>query len=764
MKLVTKYTQAKYKRELTPPSGVGGLFLKMKYYIPFLVIILFVSCHPKSKTDTDESFVENLLSQMTLEEKLGQMTLYSSGEDPTVPVFNPNYKQEIEHGRCGAIFASITPDSIRYLQSLALKSRLKIPMLFGYDVIHGYKTIFPIPLADAASWDLKAIHEAARVAATEASSQGINWFFGPMVDIARDARWGRIAEGAGEDPFLGSKIAVEKINAYQGADLFENNTVAACAKHFAGYGAPVAGKDYNTVIISEQEMNDVYLAPFKAASDAGVASMMAAFNEINGTPCTANAHLLTDILQKEWGFGGFVVTDFGSIHELINHGVAANDEEAAKLSINAGISMDMESSVYKEKIVKQQVENKQIDIHKIDDAVRRILLIKVKLGLFEDPYRYCSVKENKLMLPEHLEIARYLARKSIVLLKNEKGILPLNANLKRIAVIGPLADNQADMMGTWIARGDTSEVITLFQGLKNHFGKKAALNFAQGCDIDTKNESGFQQAVSLAQKSDIIIVALGEKGDMAGEAASRGNLNLPGVQTQLLKKLYATGKPVVLVLMNGRPLALEEELQYCDAMVEAWQLGTTAGDAITDVLTGKYNPSAKLPVTFPRVTGQVPIFYAAKNTGRPADVKVRYTSRYLDIPFTPLFPFGFGLSYTRFEYSAIRVSKSEIGMNEEITITCKIKNSGKVDGYEVAQLYVRDLIGSVTRPVRELKGFEKIRLKAGETKTVSFKVIPSKDLIFTHTDGSQKAESGDFKAFIGGDSNAKLEIGFQIAP
>jgi beta-glucosidase len=724
---------------------------------------LFFSCTNKNATDKHEAFVEDLLSQMTLEEKLGQMTLYSSGEDPTVPVFNPDYKNEITKGRCGAIFASITPDSIRYLQSLALQSRLKIPLLFGYDVIHGFKTIFPIPLADAASWDLNAIHKAARITAIEASSQGINWFFGPMVDIARDARWGRISEGAGEDPFLGSKIAVEKIKAYQGTDFNDKYNIAACVKHFAGYGAAVAGKDYNTVILSEQELRDVYLVPFAAASNAGVASMMSAFNEINGVPCTSSKYLLTDILQNEWNFDGFVVSDFASIRELMNHGVAANEEDCAALAINAGLSMDMEASVYKEKFVKGQLENKKIDIRKLDDAVHRILMIKARLGLFDDPYKFCKETENKLLLTAHIEAARDLARKSIVLLKNENDILPISSNSnKRIALIGPLANNQADMLGTWIAQGDTSDVITLFQGLKNQLGKNATLQFSKGCDIDSNDESGFAQAIALAKKSDIVIVALGEKGDMAGEAASRGSINIPGVQTKMLKKLYELGKPLILVLMNGRPLALEEEVQYCDAVVEAWQLGTTAGDAIADVLFGNYNPSGKLTATFPHVIGQVPIYYAAKNTGRPANPKVRYTSRYLDIPFTPLFPFGYGLSYSTYEYSDILVSKSEIAMNEELTVTCSVKNLGKVDGHEIVQLYVRDLVGSVTRPVKELKGFEKVFLKAGESKRVIFKIKPSSDLTFTHADGRKAAEAGVFEVFVGGNSNADLSQKFTL--
>ncbi|MDD2797797.1 MAG: beta-glucosidase BglX [Bacteroidales bacterium] len=728
----------------------------------FIVATILFVFGLKNASAADNNLIENLLSQMTLEEKLGQMTLYSSGEDPLVPVFNPSYKQEIKEGRCGAIFASITPDSIRYLQELAMQSRLKIPMLFGYDVIHGYKTIFPIPLAQAASFNLDLIRKSAQVAATEASSRGINWFFGPMIDIARDARWGRVSEGAGEDPFLTSKVAVEMIKGYQGENLSERNNVAACAKHFAAYGAPIGGKDYNTVIMSLQELNDVYLAPHKAAADAQVASFMSAFNEINGMPCSANRELLTDILQKQWKYKGFVVTDFATIREFMNHGIAENEEQCAQLAIQAGVSMDMESGIYKAKYVENQLKSKSIDIEKIDEAVRRILTIKYRMGLFADPFKYCNSKTNELMTANNLTTAREIARESMVLLKNDKQTLPIKSDIRKIALIGPLADNQADMLGTWIAQGDTSDVVTLLQGLKKQLGTSAQVEYAQGCDIDTKRTSMFNKAIALAKKSDVIVVVLGEKGDMAGEAASRGNINLPGVQTALLKALYATKKPVILVLMNGRPLALEEEMNYCDAILEAWQPGTIAGDAIADVLLGKYNPSGKLPVTFPRCVGQVPIFYAAKSTGRPSDAKVRYSSRYLDIPFTPLFPFGFGLSYTTFEYSELSVSHPEIGLNDEITIQVKVKNSGKIAGQEVVQLYLKDDIGQLTRPVRELKGFQKIQLNAGESKVVTFTLKPSVDLIYTHADGTQNADAGKFTVFVGGNSDANLLHSFRV--
>lgn len=707
-----------------------------------------ISCQQKS---TEEQFVEHLLSQMTLEEKLGQMTLYSSGEDPTVPVFNPNYIEEISTGRCGAIFASISKDSIEYLQSLALQSRLKIPMIFGYDVIHGFETVFPIPLAEAASWNMSLIEQAARISAIEGTQRGINWFFGPMIDVARDARWGRVSEGGGEDPYLVSSIAQAKVKGYQGDSLSDVQSVAACAKHFAAYGMPVAGKDYNTVIVSEQELQDVYLPPFQAAVDAGLATVMCAFNEINGTPCSANSYLLREVLQKQMGFEGYVVTDFATIRELMNHGVASTESECAELALNAGVHMDMESAIYNTQYVsKSQMQN-------IDNAVRRILTIKYRLGLFDDPYKYCHA-DSPVDYASHKQTAYELATQSIVLLENKDEALPLDKGIGKIAVIGPMGDSKSDMLGTWIAQGKKESVVSILEGIRKRFSH-STVQYAQGCEIDSNDKNGFAEAIRTAKESDVVIAALGECADMAGEAASKGNITLPGVQRELLKALHATGKKVILVITNGRPLILEEERQYCDALVEAWQLGTMAGDAIADVLAGVVNPSGKLPMTFPRHIAQVPIYYAHKNTGRPADKNVRFTSRYLDIPFEPLYPFGYGLSYTTFNYSNLELSSQEIGMNDTLTIHVTVCNEGKVDGYETVQLYIQDEVGCVTRPVRELKGFKKIYLPAGKSQTVAFE-INSNNLLFTNASGKRICEKGRFNVYVGGHSNAQLSSSF----
>lgn len=734
-----------------------GMRLNLKFIKTILIELLFVSCISINAQQT--KFISDLVSKMTLEEKLGQMTLCSAGEDPTVPVANINFRNDIKKGRCGAIFAAVSPDSIKYLQDLAMQSRLRIPLLFGYDVIHGFSTLFPIPLAEAASWDLSLIEKEARISAIEASSQGINWLFGPMVDIARDPRWGRISEGAGEDPYLGSQIAIHRVRGLQGSDLSLNNTVAACVKHFAAYGAPVGGKDYNTVILSKQELNDVYLKPYKAAVNEGAASIMCSFNEINGTPSTSNRQLLTDMLMKQWNFGGFVVTDYASIMELVNHGVSENEKESAELALNAGVHMDMEAGIYIKENTKETAANKLL-MKQIDEAVKRILTIKYKLGLFDDPYKYCKSTTNKLMTQDHINTAKELATKSIVLLKNN-GVLPLKNDISNIALIGPLGNDKIDPMGTWIAQAKSENVVTLLTGLKNQF-KNSKIVYSKGCDIDSTDTSGFSEALSIAQNSDLIILALGEKGDMAGEAASRANIGLPGVQTALLRELRKTGKPIVLVLMNGRPLVLEKEVELCDAMLEAWQLGTTTGDAIADILVGNYNPSGKLPATFPRSVGQIPIYYAAKSTGRPGDPKARYSTRYLDIPFTPLFPFGYGLSYTQFGFDDIKLSSKEINLNDKITISCEVKNTGKFKGTEVVQLYVQDIKGSVTRPVRELKGFQKVELSPGESKHVVFELSPTTDLIFTNANEVQTIEKGLFNVFIGGDSNAKLTSSFAV--
>ncbi|WP_139957569.1 beta-glucosidase BglX [Flavicella sediminum] len=728
-------------------------------------VIITQSCSDTSTKSDKEKFIDNLISQMTLAEKVGQMTLYSSGEDPTVPVFNPKFREEIQKGGAGAIFASISMDSIKYLQGLAMKSRLKIPMLFGYDVVHGYKTIFPIPLAETASWDMKMLEKTAAVAADEASASGINWVFAPMVDLARDARWGRVSEGAGEDPYLGGLAAKARVKGFQGSNLKNNNTVAACAKHFAAYGASISGKDYNTVDLSENYLREVYLKPYKSAKDAGVSSMMSAFNEVNGIPATANKKLLTDVLRDEWGFDGFVVSDFASIGELMNHGFAENKEQCAELSINAGLDMDMEASVYKEEIVQPLVDAKKIEISKLNNSVRRILRVKYDLGLFDDPYKYCNEDraKNKVFTKSNLAIARDMARKSIVLLKNENQLLPLNlSKLKTIALIGPLAKNQADPMGTWIAQGDTTSVVTTYQGLKKQLPKNSKLLYTKGCDIDSDDTSDFKNAIKIAKQSDLILLALGEKGDMSGEAASKGNINLPGVQTKLLETLSKLNKPIVLILTNGRPMTLEKEVKLSNAVLETWILGTTSGDAIADVLTGKYNPSGKLPMTFPRDIGQLPIYYAFKNTGRPSNPDVRYSSRFLDIPSSPLFPFGYGLSYTTFAYSNLKIDKETLSNKDVLTATVNIKNTGDFDGEEVVQLYLRDLIGSVTRPVRELKAYEKIKIKKGETKTIRFEIIPERDLSFVRADLSTGTEDGDFTLFIGGNSDAQLAANFKL--
>lgn len=750
------------------------LFSKVNFGFQLLIFglfFVFISCENQRKAPENEKeffkdeFIDDLIGKMTLKEKVGQMILYSSGEDPTIPVFNPKFRDEISKGGAGAIFASISMDSIKYLQGLAMKSRLKIPMLFGYDVVHGYKTIFPIPLAEAASWDLEMIKKSAQTAANEATASGINWTFAPMIDVARDQRWGRVSEGAGEDVYLGSEIAIARVKGFQGDDLTQTNTMASCAKHFVAYGAAESGKDYNTTSMSEYDLQDIYLKPFKAVVDNGVASIMSSFNEVNGIPATANKRLLTDILKDEWKFDGFVLTDFASIGELINHGVASNKEECAELSINAGTDMDMESAIYKEKYIQPLLDKNKISMAKLEDAVRRILNVKYDLGLFDDPYKYCKTENpnGSLFTKESKEIARDMARKSIVLLKNNKQLLPLNmSKYKRIALIGPLANNQADPIGTWIAQGDTTSVVTLYDGFKKQLPRQVQLTYAKGCDIDSKDTSLFSKAIATAMSSDVVLMVLGEKGNMSGEAASKGEIGLPGMQSQLLRKIAKLNKPIILILMNGRALTIEEEVGLSDSVLETWLLGTMTGDAIADVLTGKYNPSGKLPITFPKKVGQMPMYYAHKNTGRPANEKVRYSSRYLDISFKPMFSFGYGLSYTNFEYSNLMIDKTTISSNDLLKASITLKNAGNYDGEEVVQLYIRDLVGSITRPVRELKAFEKVFLKKGETKTISFEIKPERDLSFTRADYTYGTESGKFQIFVGGSSEATLMKEFEL--
>lgn len=719
-----------------------------------------------------DAFLDELMAKMTLQEKIGQLTLLTSDWESTGPTMREGYKQDIAAGRVGAIFNAYTAEYTRELQRMAVEgTRLGIPLLFGYDVIHGHRTIFPISLGEAASWDLEAIEKSARVSAAEASAEGIHWTFSPMVDVARDARWGRVSEGAGEDVFLGSKVAQARVRGYQGEDLGAIDTVLATAKHFAAYGAAQAGRDYHTVDISERTLRDVYLPPFKAATDAGVATFMTSFNEYDGIPASGSKFLLTDVLRTEWGFDGFVVTDYTSINEMVPHGFSKDLAHAGEQAVNAGVDMDMQGAVFMENLARS-VEEGRVDMARIDQAVRRVLEMKYRLGLFEDPYRYSNQERQEATLykPEFLEAARDVARKSMVLLKNEGGVLPLTAQAQSIAVIGPLGDSKTDMIGSWSAAGDRqTRPVTILEGLQARAGEGVSVEYAKGASYSFEDEGktdGFADAIALAQRSDVIVAAMGERWDMTGEAASRTSLDLPGNQAALLKELVATGKPVILVLLSGRPNTITWADENVPAILHAWYPGTQGGHAVADVLFGDYNPSGKLPVTFPRTVGQVPIHYDMKNTGRPIELGApgaKYVSRYLNTPNDPLYRFGYGLSYTTFGYSPATLSAASMGPGGSITASATITNTGDRAGEEVVQLYVRDLVGSVTRPVQELKGFEKIMLQPGESRTVSFTLRPE-DLAFTRADMSHGWEPGDYQLWIAPSSgaNASTPVTFTI--
>ncbi len=725
----------------------------------FIVTLLLTSCESTGKMEGAEKEiarkVDSVLSLMTLEEKVGQLMQYSGFGEFTGPVSDDhNYMEVLKNGMVGSMLNVNGAEYTRKLQQVAVEeTRLGIPLIFGYDIIHGYRTIFPVPLAETASWDMELIETSARVAAAEAAAAGQHWTFAPMVDIARDPRWGRVMEGAGEDPFLGSLVAASRVKGFQGNDLADHSTIVACAKHFAAYGAAMAGKDYNTVDISNRTLHEIYLPPFKAALDAGVETFMSSFNEINGVPATANRYILTDLLKKEWNFKGFIVSDWSSIRELIPHGVATNEYEAGYLAMNAGVDMDMMGLIYDPQLF-QLMDDGKVSQSQLDDAVRRILRVKFKLGLFDDPYRYCNEEREKevIMNEEHLEIARDVARKSIVLLKNENNLLPLDPDkIKTIALVGPMADNQFDMIGEWSARGNPAEAISLLEGLKNSLEGKAQIVHAKGCQITGEDKSGFSEAIRAARAADVVVAAVGESKFMSGEALCRSDIGLPGVQKEFIMELQKTGKPIIVVLMNGRPLAIPWVKENVPAILETWFLGTQAGPAIADVLLGKYNPSGKLPVTFPVSVGQVPIFYSYKNTGRPPIPGIRWNSKYLDIPVEPLFPFGYGLSYTTFEYSEITLSDTILLPGGELTAEVTVKNTGVRDGEEIIQLYIRDLVGSVTRPVLELKGFRKESIPAGESVTVLF-TITEEDLKFYDINMEFTAEPGDFEVFIGPNS------------
>jgi beta-glucosidase len=707
-----------------------------------------------------------LLARMTPEEKIGQMVLFTSPQVVTGTATNLTpLEKEIRSARCGNVFNALGAAYVRRLQQIAVgETRLGIPLLFGFDVIHGFKTIFPIPLGEASSWDLDAIERADRVAAIEATAAGVNWTFAPMVDIARDPRWGRIAEGAGEDPWLGSAIARAAVRGFQGTNLADPSSLLACAKHFAAYGAAQSGRDYNTVDISERTLREIYLPPFHAAMDAGALSVMAAFDELNGIPATANRFLLSQVLQDEWGFQGFVVSDYTSINELVNHGIAANEYDAGRAALDAGLDMDMQGSVYHDHLGKMLASG-DISQKQVDDAVRRILAVKFAMGLFDDPFRNVSEERETLLdnyPPEHLAAAYELASESLVLLKNGKNVLPLKPGA-RLAVIGPLADSRRDLLGCWDAVGDPRMAETVLAAITNN-NAGGRVVYAEGCGVSSSNNSGFAAALKAARHADAVVMVLGESADMSGEASSRTSISLPGAQTELLRQIKQTGKPVILVLMNGRPLALEEESSLADALLEAWFPGTQGGRAVADALFGKTNPSGRLPVTFPRNLGQVPIYYSAKNTGRPirpGNPHEKYKSNYLDSPNDPLYPFGFGLSYTTFAYSGLKLDRQTLQPRENLTVTVDVANTGKLDGVETAQLYLHEPVASVGRPVRELKGFQRVELKAGESRQVTF-VIGEKELAFLRRDMTWGTEPGIFEVFVGPNSRDLQSANFEL--
>ncbi|MGD9932002.1 MAG: beta-glucosidase BglX [Mangrovibacterium sp.] len=732
----------------------------------------------KEKSDVDQK-VEVLLSKMTLEEKIGQLNQYTSRWEMTGPAPKGQSEQElldmIKSGMVGSMLNVTGAEATRNAQQLAVEnSRLGIPMIFGYDVVHGYKTMFPIPLATAASWEPAAAELSASMAAKETAASGVHWTFAPMVDIARDARWGRIMEGAGEDPYLGSVMAAAQVRGFQGASLADENTIAACAKHFAAYGFAEAGRDYNTVEITENTLRNVVLPPFKACADAGVASFMNSFNEIGGVLATANNHLLRDILKGEWNFDGFVVSDWNSIGEIVDHGVAPNKKEAAYLAMKAGSDMDMEGNCYVPHL-KELVEEGRIDEALIDDAVRRILKIKFELGLFDDPYRYSNPEKEKTLLnAEHLQAAREVAKKSIVLLKNENQLLPLKKSGQRIAVIGDLADDKDSPLGSWRAQAITGSAVSLLEGMKNAAADPTVIQFEQGpvfvsneadfthhLEFNETDLTGIDKAVELAKQVDVVVMALGENCFQSGEGRSQTDITLKGVQQQLLEAVYAANPNVVVVLMNGRPLVINWMAEHVPAIVESWHLGSEAGNAIADVLFGDYNPSGKLPVSFPRAVGQCPIYYNHKSTGRPTDTGLVFWSHYTDESNEPLYPFGYGLSYTTFAYSGLKLSSNEFAMGEKITVSVKVANTGNYAGEEVVQLYIRDLFGSVTRPVKELKGFEKISLAPGESHVVEFE-LSADDLAFYTAEGKWQAEPGDFLLWVGTNSQKGLEAAFSL--
>lgn len=761
-----------------------------------LLVCVIVSLKTAAQTSVANkkmnAFISSLMQEMTVDEKIGQLNLLTGGDATTGAAVSSDVESKIKKGQVGGIFSMASVSRIRKTQEIAVtQSRLKIPIIFGMDVIHGYKTMFPIPLGLSCTWDMDLIEESARIAAIEATADGLNWTFSPMVDIARDPRWGRISEGSGEDPYLGSAIAKAMVKGYQGDDLSRNNTMMACVKHFALYGAAEGGRDYNTTDMSRIRMYNEYLSPYKAAVDAGAGSVMTSFNEIDGIPASGNRWLLTDLLRRQWGFKGLVVSDYTSINEMIDHGMG-DLQTCSALALNAGMDMDMVGEGFLTTL-KRSLQEGKVAIKTIDNACRKILEAKYKLGLFDDPYRYCNDNRaaREIFTATHLQKARAIATQSFVLLKNDRlqgqqsSLLPLKKS-GTIALVGPLADAKENMTGTWSVSADFSKAVSVLTGLKNVAGNTVKILYAKGSNLtqdslleqratmfgksigrDSRSDSALlKEALAIAVQSDVIVAALGEAAEMSGESSGRTDIDIPDVQKDLLKALVNTGKPVVLVLFTGRPLTLVWEQRHVPAILNVWFGGTEAGNAIADVLFGDVNPSGKLTATFPQNIGQIPLYYNHKNTGRPlaeGQWFQKFRSNYLDVPNDPLYPFGFGLSYTSFSYSDIQLSNTTLRPGQTLTASVSVTNTGSRSGKETVQLYIRDMVGSITRPVKELKGFRKIDLEPGQSKTVAF-TVSENDLKFYNSDLRYVAEPGDFRIFIGTNSRDVKEAGFRLLP
>jgi beta-glucosidase len=707
-----------------------------------------------------EQRINALIARMTLEEKLGQLQQLDGEANGN---FRPEHKDLVRKGLLGSTLNVRGVQRTNELQRIAMEeSRLKIPLLFGFDVIHGYRTIFPVPLGEASSWDPAVAQRSASIAAAESKAAGVHWTFAPMVDIARDARWGRIVEGSGEDPYLGAAMARARVRGFQGRDYSANDKIIACAKHWVAYGAAEAGRDYNTTDMSERTLREIYFPPFKAAVDEGVGTFMSAFNDLNGVPTSANPFTLTKVLRGEWKFDGFVVSDYTAVEELLKHGVAENGSDAARLALNAGVDMEMVSRLYN-KNGANLLANRKLSMATLNEAVRRILRIKFRAGLFEHPFAEATRETAVVMSPQNVAAAREMAARSMVLLKNQRETLPLSRNVNSIAVIGPLADNQPDLLGSWTGDGNPSDVVTLLAGIKAKVSSDTKINYAKGCEINSNSTEGIDEAVRAARRSDVAIVAVGESAGMSGEASSRNSLDLPGRQQDLVEAVAATGKPTIVVLMNGRPLTINWIDENASAVLETWFAGTQAGHAIADVLFGDVNPGGKLPVTFPRTVGQEPLYYNHLNTGRPPDANNKYTSKYLDVAWTPLYPFGFGLSYTQFRLSNLQLSERRIRPDGTVTVSVQVTNTGKRVGDEVVQLYIRDTAASMTRPVKELKGFERITLRPGEERRVEFTLSPQL-LGFYNRDMRFVVEPGEFKVMVGNSSadDHGLDSSFEV--